>query len=144
MVYTAFLLVTKMVQVMNDLQIMLVLVASIWAAINTVIAGYNAVNGTRDRILTGHTDEGIPMTLEHRELSLRNDWLPMKFGIAMVSLMFALFLIFLPRMGEQVGELKLICWFAAVVPLFSFATFFVLGIGDYRAMRKVLTEARSS
>ncbi len=133
-----------MVQVMTDLQIMLVLVASIWAAVNTVIAGYNAVNGTRDRILTGHTDEGIPMTLEHRELSLRNDWLPMKLGIALISLMFALFLVFLPRMAERVSELQLICWIAAVVPFFSFTTFFVLGIGDYRTMRKVLNAARGS
>jgi hypothetical protein len=129
---------------MTDLQIMLVLVASIWAAVNTVIAGYNAVNGTRDRVLTGCTDEGIPMTLEHRVLMLRNDWLPMKSGIALISLMFALFLIFLPRLAEQASELQLICWIAAVVPFFSFATFLVLGIGDYRAMRRVLTEARNS
>jgi len=134
-----------MVQVMTDLQIMLVLVASIWAAVNTVIAGYNAVNGTRDRILTGHTDEGIPMTLEHRELSLCNDWLPMKSGIALISLMFALFLVFLPRMAEQVNELQLICWIAAVVPFFSFCLLFLLlGIGDYRTMRKVLVEARGA
>jgi hypothetical protein len=140
--YTFYLLPSKMVQDMTDLQIMLVLVASIWAAVNTVIAGYNAVNGTRDRIITGHTDEGIPMTLKHRELSLRNDWLPMKFGIALISLMFAMFLAFLPQMAEQISELKFICWIAAVVPLFSFITFFVLGIGDYRAMREVLKEAR--
>ena len=44
---------------MNSLQLGLVLVASIWAAMNTLIAGYNAVNGTRDRILTGRTYDGI-------------------------------------------------------------------------------------
>lgn len=37
---------------MNALQLGLIQVASIWAAMNTLIAGYNAVNGTRDRILT--------------------------------------------------------------------------------------------
>jgi hypothetical protein len=126
---------------MTDLQIMLVLVASIWAAVNTVIAGYNAVNGTRDRILTGCTDEGTPMTLEHRKLSLRNDWIPMKTGIALISLMFGLFLIFLPSMAEGVSELQMICRIAAVVPFFSFATFFVLGINDYRVMHRVLAEA---
>jgi hypothetical protein len=127
---------------MTDLQIMLVLVASIWAAVNTVIAGYNAVNGTRDRILTGYTDEGVPMTLQHRELALRNDWIPMKSGIAMISLMFSLFLVFLPRLAEGVSELQLICRIAAVVPFFSFTTFFILGIGDYRAMRRVLAEVK--
>lgn len=126
---------------MTDLQIMLVLVASIWAAVNTVISGYNAVNGTRDRIMTGCTDEGVPMSLAHRKLALRNDWLPMKSGIALISLMFTLFLVFLPRMAEQVSEFQMICWVAAVVPFFSFATFFILGISDYRAMRRVLSEA---
>ena len=129
---------------MTDLQIMLVLVASIWAAVNTVIAGYSAVNSTRDRILTGRTDEGIPMTLEHRELALRNDWLPMKSGIALISLMFAGFLIFLPRLAEQASELQLICWIAALVPFYSFSTFSVLGIGDYRVMCRVLAKARDS
>jgi len=121
---------------------MLVLVASIWAAVNTVIAGYNAVNGTRDRILTGHTDEGIPMNLEHRELALRNDWLPMQSGIALISLMFALFLMYLPRWAEPVSDLQLICQIAALVPFFSFATFFVLGISDYRVMCRTLWACR--
>jgi len=84
------------------------------------------------------------MTLNHRELSLRNDWLPMKFGIALISLMFALFLMFLPQMAEQASTLQFICWIAAVVPFFSFAAFFVLGIGDYRAMRMVLADVRRS
>jgi len=126
---------------MTDLQIMLVLVASIWAAVSTVISGYNAVNGTRDRIMTGCTDEGVPMSLAHRKLVLHNDWLPMKSGIALISLMFALFLIFLPSLAEQVGEFQVICRVAAVVPFFSFATFFILGISDYRAMRRVLSAA---
>ncbi len=126
---------------MTDLQIMLVLVASIWAAVNTVISGYNAVNGTRDRIMTGCTDEGVPMSLAHRKLVLRNDWLPMKSGIALISLMFTLFLFFLPRMAAQVSDFQVTCRVAAVVPFFSFATFFILGISDYRAMRRVLSEA---
>ena len=48
------------------MQLGLVPVASIWAAMNTLIAGYNAVTGTRDRILTGYTDEGVRLTLQHR------------------------------------------------------------------------------
>ena len=69
---------------MTSLQLILVLVASIWAAMNTLIAGYNAVNGTRDRVVTGHTDEGIPLTVPHRRIMYRNDWLPMKVGLASV------------------------------------------------------------
>lgn len=127
---------------MTDLQIMLVTVASVWAAVNTVIAGYNAVNGTRDRILTGHTDEGIPMSLEHRELALRNDWLPMKSGIALISLLFFLFLVFLPDLAQLNRGIGLLCYLASVVPFFGFMTFSVLGFSDYKAMRRTLDAIR--
>ena len=52
---------------MKDLQLNLVLVGSVWAAVNTLMAGFNAVNATRDRVVTGFSDEGIPLTLEHGE-----------------------------------------------------------------------------
>ena len=68
---------------------------------NTLIAGYTAVNGTRDRVVTGHTDEGVPLRIGHRKIMYRNDWLPMKVGLATVSLAFAAFVIFLPELADQ-------------------------------------------
>ena len=123
---------------MNSLQLALVLVASIWAAMNTLIAGYNAVNGTRDRILTGCTDEGVQLTLEHRRIIYENDWLPMKAGLAFVSLAFGGFLIFLPELAEDTHLLRPFCYVASLLPCGSFVGFFFLGLRDRRLIIKVL------
>jgi len=123
---------------MNSLQLGLVLVASIWAAMNTLIAGYSAVNGTRDRILTGRTDEGIRLTLAHRKIMYQNDWLPMKAGIALVSLAFGGFLFFLPQLAEDSDLLRPFCYVASLLPFGSFLGFFFLGLRDRQLLVKVL------
>jgi hypothetical protein len=129
---------------MNSLQLGLVLVASIWAAMNTLIAGYNAVNGTRDRILTGFTDEGVRLTLEHRKIMYQNDWLPMKAGLAFVSLAFGGFLIFLPELAEDTDLLRPFCYVASLLPLGSFVGFFFLGMRDRQLIVKVLGSDHAS
>lgn len=126
---------------MNSLQLGLVLVASIWAAMNTLIAGYNAVNGTRDRILTGRTDEGIRLTLAHRKIMYQNDWLPMKAGLAFVSLAFGGFLIFLPDLAESADLLRPLCYAASLLPFGSFFGFFFLGLRDRQLIVEVLDSA---
>ena len=123
---------------MSSLQLGLVLVASIWAAMNTLIAGYNAVNGTRDRILTGHTDEGVKLTLQHRKIMYENDWLPMKAGLAFVSLAFGGFLIFLPELADNTKLLRPFCYVASLLPFGSFIGFFFLGLRDRRLIIEVL------
>ena len=126
---------------MNSLQLGLVLVASIWAAMNTLIAGYSAVNGTRDRILTGYTDDGIKLTVEHRRIMYENDWLPMKMGIAFVSLAFGGFLIFLPELAIEIGSLRPFCYVASLLPFGSFVGFFFLGLRDRQLIITVLKSA---
>lgn len=126
---------------MNSLQLGLVLVASIWAAMNTLIAGYGAVNGTRDRILTGYTDDGIKLTVEHRRIMYENDWLPMKMGIAFVSLAFGGFLIFLPELAIEIGSLRSFCYVASLLPFGSFVGFFFLGLRDRQLIITVLKSA---
>lgn len=118
----------------NNLQLGLVLVASVWAAVNTLIAGYNAVNGTRDRTVTGFTDEGIPLSLEHRRVMYRDDWLPLKTGLALVSMAFAAFIFFLPELAEDASGLRLVCYIAALLPSGTFIGFAVLGLSDRRLM----------
>lgn len=126
---------------MNDLQLGLVLVASIWAAVNTLIAGYNAVNGTRDRIVTGFSDEGIPLTLEHRWVIYRNDWLPLKAGLAVVSLAFTVFILFLPELTTSASGLRTVCYVATILPLGSFLGFAILGLSDRRLILDALARA---
>ena len=126
---------------MNSLQLGLVLIASIWAAMNTLIAGYGAVNGTRDRILTGYTDDGIKLTVEHRRILYENDWLPMKMGIAFVSLAFGGFLVFLPELAIEIGSLRSFCYVASLLPFGSFVGFFFLGLRDRQLIITVLKSA---
>jgi len=128
---------------MNALQLALVLVASIWAAMNTLIAGYNAVNGTRDRILTGRTDEGIALSLPHRRIMYTNDWLPLKAGLAFVSLAFGGFLLFLPELAADNGLLRPLCYIASLLPFGSFVGFFFLGLRDRKLIVDVLRSAAS-
>jgi len=129
---------------MTDLQLSLVLVASIWAAVNTLIAGYTAVNATRDRVLTGRTDEGVPLSPAHRRTLYRNDWLPLKAGLSLVSLGFAAFLVFLPELATDPRLLRVICYIAALLPFGSFLGFFVLGMADRKLMLEVLATASDS
>lgn len=126
---------------MTDLQLSLVLVASIWAAVNSLIAGYNAVNATRDRVLTGVTDEGVPLSLAHRRILYRNDWLPLKAGLSLVSLGFAAFIVILPTLATNPETLRWICYVAALLPFGSFLGFFVLGLSDRRVMLDALRVA---
>lgn len=115
---------------MTTLQLALVLVASIWAAVNTLIGGYNSVNATRDRILTGQREDRIPLSLEHRRLMYRNDWLPLKVGLSAVSLAFAAFIVLLPELAEEPETLRWLCYVGAALPLGSFFGFFGLGLSD--------------
>lgn len=41
---------------MGEAGTVLVLVASLWASVNAIVAGYEAVNRTRDRIVLGEHD----------------------------------------------------------------------------------------
>jgi len=124
---------------MTSLQLALVLVASTWAAMNTLIAGYTAVNATRDRILTGFTDEGIQLTEKHRRIMYQNDWLPMKAGLSFMSLAFGLFLVFLPQLADDPAALTWFCYVASLLPFGSFLGFFVLGIRDRNLIAEVLS-----
>jgi len=127
---------------MNSLQLSLVLVASIWAAMSTLIAGYNAVNATRDRILTGRTDEGIALTYDHRRIMYQNDWLPLKAGLSFVSLAFGAFLLFLPELADDAGLLRPFCYAASLLPFGSFLGFFFLGLRDRQLIVAVLDTAK--
>jgi len=127
---------------MNSLQLSLVLVASIWAAMNTLIAGYNAVNATRDRILTGRTDEGIVLAYDHRRIMYQNDWLPLKAGLSFVSLAFGAFLLFLPELADDAELLRPLCYAASLLPFGSFVGFFFLGLRDRQLIISVLDAAR--
>lgn len=110
---------------------------------NTLITGYTAVNATRDRVVTGRTDEGVPLTLAHRRVMYRNDWIPLKMGLAAISLAFSGFIVYLPELAQQPELLRSVCYLAALLPFGSFLGFFILGFSDRRLMRTALSQAET-
>jgi hypothetical protein len=129
---------------MQSDQLALVMVAGIWAALNTLVSVYKVVNDKRDVIVTG-TYEGEQLTLEHRRLMLVNDWIPLKFGVAMASLIFAFALFAIPYLSAEPSPwLVWLSYLAALGPFMSFIAFSVLGFRDYRFIKRCLADAQSS
>ena len=72
----------------------------------------------------------------------QNDWLPLKTGLAFVSLAFGIFLLFLPQLAADSGLLTPFCYAASLLPFGSFAGFFFLGLRDRRLILDVLDASK--
>jgi len=127
---------------MGSDQIALVMVAAIWAALNTLVYAYKVVNDKRDVIISGKF-EGEDIELEHRRLMFQNDWIPLKFGVAIASLIFAFALFAIPYLTSDANPwLVGLSIFSAMGPLLSFFAFAVLGVRDYRFVRETLAKTK--
>jgi len=125
-------------------QLALVMVAGIWAALNTLVSAYKVVNDKRDVIVTGKY-EGEAIGQAHRQLMFVNDWIPLKFGVAIASLIFAFVLFAIPYLSAEPNPwLVSVSVVAAFGPLVSFAAFAVLGIRDYRFIKSSLKKPQAS
>lgn len=125
-------------------QLALVMVAGIWAALNTLVSVYKVVNDKRDVIVTGKY-ESQELTLEHRRIMFVNDWIPLKFGVGLASLIFAFALYAIPYLAEKPNPwLVSVSYFAALGPFLSFVTFSILGMRDYRFINRRLKEVRDA
>lgn len=128
---------------MDSGQLALVMVAGIWAALNTLVSAYKVINEKRDIIVTGRFN-GEDLSLAHRRLMLQNDWIPLKFGIAVVSLLFALVLYSVPYLtNEPSALLRLLASMSALGPFASFAAFSILGLRDYKFIKKTLANVKT-
>ena len=102
---------------------------------------YDKINAVRDRVIFG-VQNGTTMSLEHRWLMLRNDWLPAKFGIAIVYL--AVTLVGAAFISEAtLSPLAHVAWvFSAILPASAATAFLGLGILDLWFMVSVLRASR--
>jgi len=129
---------------MESDQLALVMVAGIWAALNTLVSAYKVVNDKRDVIVSGKF-EGQEISLEHRRLMFQNDWIPLKFGVAIASLIFAFALFSIPFLTSNPNPwLSALSIIAALGPFFSFLAFSLLGFRDYRFIRSVLSQGHGT
>jgi hypothetical protein len=72
----------------------------------------------------------------------QNDWMPLKAGLAFVSLAFGGFLIFLPELAEDSELFRPFCYVASLLPLGSFVGFFFLGLRDRQLIVDVLNSVK--
>lgn len=104
------------------------------------VVGFASLNGIRDRILTGRTNEGVPLTLEHRRLLYRADWRPLRTGLGALSVVSFGLLLVLPELTVDPGGLRLVCYGLAAATLAAF----VVGGGLRRQDRRLLERALES
>jgi len=129
---------------MESNQLALVMVAGIWAALNTLVSAYKVINDKRDVIISGKF-EGEHISLEHRRLMFVNDWIPLKFGIAIASLIFAFALFSIPYLTSDPHPwLVTLSILSTLGPFGSFLAFSILGFRDYRFIQKTLTEVKKA
>lgn len=129
---------------MGSDQLALVMVAGIWAALNTLVSAFKVVNDKRDVIVTGKY-EGEAISLEHRRLMFVNDWIPLKFGVAIASLIFTFALFAIPYLSLKPNPwLVSVSYFAAFGPFVSFIAFSILGMRDYRFIKSSLKDAHGA
>jgi hypothetical protein len=128
---------------MADLTALIVgggLLAAFWTGTNAVFTGAKQTNETRDRIVLGKIgNDELPEG--HAIRMLQYDWLPMKAGLAAVSLMLGIIIWQLPSLATQPSSPQsfwLICDMAAIVPFSGFVTFLISGIVEFRFMREVI------
>lgn len=126
---------------MAPLHLTLLLALGVAASVCVFAVGHQAIRGARDRILTGRTNEGVPLSVEHRWLMYRNDWMPLTLGSALVSLTLAVLLVYLPELGEDPGALRVAARLGALVPLVGFTFTTRQALDDRRALRKALGTA---
>lgn len=125
---------------MSALEVALLALGTLWIVAYVLVVSHTAMSHTRDRILTGRTDEGVAMTPEHRQLLYRSDWVPLHWGMALVALTFAGVLVALPELAVDPGQARPLCWVAAVLPLVGSLVTLRARIEDRRHIRRALGE----
>jgi hypothetical protein len=118
------------------------LLAAFWSGTSAVLAGARQTNETRDRIVHGKigTDR-LPEAYLRRVLLF--DWLPMKFGLAGVSVMLGIIIVLLPEFAGAAPTPKsffLACYMTAFVPFAGFLSFVVSTVVEFRFMIKVIRQ----
>jgi hypothetical protein len=127
---------------LTDIGIIAAAGVGVWTATNAVINGAVAANERRDTVLLGYVKDR-PLTYEHRELILYNDWLPMTVGIALLSVAASSAAIVLPWFlidkSLYAGPVSIV---GCLMFLLVARSQLMGGIKEFRVMKSALDEAR--
>ena len=120
--------------------ISLILIAAIWAGTHAIMLGYSGLNMKRDAIVTGRLN-GAPIDAAYRKHLFTNDWLPLKFGLGLVSMIFVAVIASIPLLvseEERTGLIWALALGVALFPLYNAYGWLVRGLYDYQFIKDVL------
>ena len=129
---------------LNDLTIILLVLAAAWAGMFHVIKIIEIKNHKRDLVLKISTD-GMHLTTEQRRLLLNNDYVSFWIGIMIFLLIYSGAFASLPSIVEHkqasaLDPLDVLCCYAtAAFGLFALVVEFMVGWSEVRTMRTSIT-----
>jgi len=121
---------------------LVVIVLAVWGSATSTLKLAEAANKVRNQILIGMID-GQEITLSHRRLLLRNDWLPIKSAGVITNLFLSLALLGASLASQEGDVFSYSLAISALAPLIG-AVFFSLGVSDYHAMKMILATAENA
>jgi hypothetical protein len=125
---------------MEARDLLLPLLAALWALCTLVLNGTKELNSIRDRILFPN-NEGFLTTLPHRNLLARNDWLPLLILLNFACIAFGTVSAFSPMLlphRERVLYVWALAVFVGIFAIAMSATLIFTGISEWRLIRESL------
>lgn len=122
--------------------ISLILIAATWAGTHAIMLGYTGLNSKRDAIVTGILN-GVPIDTAYRKHLFTNDWLPLKFGLGLVALIFVGVIASIPLLipqEERTGLIWVLALGVALFPLYNAYGWLVRGLYDYQFIKDILSK----
>jgi hypothetical protein len=128
---------------MEPKDLLLPLLAALWALCSLVHSGTKELNSIRDRILFPDAG-GFRATLPHRNLLARNDWLPLLILLNFACIAFGVVSALSPLLLAH-GKRGFYAWVLAIfVGIFAFAmsaTLILTGISEWRLISRECLES---
>ena len=129
---------------MNEIEFIVVVLATFWASFSTTNTVISEINKKRDQIIIGKVDS-TSISLEHRKLILESDWQPLYRGLAIRALLFAFILGSLPFIVQKPTPFVIgICVLGAGFSLISVADYIWNSSKDRKHLSEIIAEAESS
>ena len=81
---------------MSEIQFFASIIAFLWSSLSMIFSALKQINDKRDLIISGYFN-GQPLSVEHRRLILKKDWLPLHISIAWRSIVFVIIIAVIPK-----------------------------------------------
>ncbi|KQX20957.1 hypothetical protein ASD01_29510 [Ensifer sp. Root423] len=120
-----------------DAQPLFALVAALWVATNVTVSASQAINERRDAVLLGRSGDQA-LSIRHRRLIMKNDWLPMTVATGIACIVFGVLLAIAPTTLNLSPNMSWLCYVLCLVPGIGAISLLYGGAHEYRLMKEVL------